>query len=96
MERKQNEKRPCDPFWGVLIAGALIGLVSGLVGVGGGIFLEPLLILGGWSKTKETLGITASLVLVNSIAGLAGNSSVVQSLPANIPCGYWLPRVAAG
>ncbi len=82
------------PLWGALIAGAIIGLLSGLVGVGGGIFLGPLLLLGGWSKTRETLGITAVFVLVNSVAGLAGNVSVVQSLPAEIP--LWLLAAGVG
>jgi hypothetical protein len=71
-----------------MLAGALIGLVSGLVGIGGGIFLGPLLLLAGWADTRQTMGITAAFVLVNSAAGLAGNVSIVQSLPAQTP--VWL------
>ncbi len=78
----------------ILVAGAIIGLVSGLVGIGGGIFLGPLLLLTGWADTRQTMGITAAFVLVNSIAGLSGNLSVVQSLPAQLP--VWLLVVGVG
>jgi uncharacterized membrane protein YfcA len=82
------------PVWLVMLAGALIGLVSGLVGIGGGIFLGPLLLLAGWADTRQTMGITAAFVLVNSAAGLAGNVSIVQSLPVQIP--VWLLAAGAG
>jgi len=82
------------PMWVAFITGAIIGLVSGLVGIGGGIFLGPLLLLTGWADTRQAMGITAAFVLVNSVAGLAGNMSVVQSLPAQIP--IWLLVVGVG
>lgn len=53
--------------------GAGIGFVSGLTGVGGGIFLTPLLIFFRWAKTKTASAVSAAFILVNSIAGLAGN-----------------------
>ncbi len=52
--------------------GAVLGFVSGLVGVGGGIFLSPLLILQGWASAKETAAASAFFILVNSVAGLGG------------------------
>lgn len=52
--------------------GAGLGLVSGLVGVGGGIFLSPLLILKNWATVKVTAAASAFFILVNSIAGLSG------------------------
>jgi len=55
-----------------LPVGAGIGLVSGIVGVGGGIFLSPLLILMRWADTKQTSATSALFILVNSIAGLGG------------------------
>ena len=82
------------PIWIALIAGAVIGLVSGLVGVGGGIFLGPLLLLTGWSSTREAMGITAAFVVVNSMAGLAGRLSTVPELPPTIL--IWLLVVGAG
>ncbi|HYO99462.1 MAG TPA: sulfite exporter TauE/SafE family protein [Pyrinomonadaceae bacterium] len=65
--------------------GALIGLLSGLTGVGGGIFLSPLLLLAGWADTRRTAGVSAAFILVNSIAGLLGNFSNVQALPHATP-----------
>jgi len=60
------------PLAVLLVAGAAIGLLSGLVGVGGGIFLSPLILLLGWAGPRETAGVSAPFILVNSIAGLAG------------------------
>lgn len=70
-----------------LLAGAGIGLLSGLVGVGGGIFLSPLILLAGWADTRPALGITAAFVLVNSIAGLLGYLSQGSYLPDGIIAG---------
>lgn len=61
--------------------GACIGLLSGLTGVGGGIFLSPLLLLMGWAEVRRTAAVSAAFVLANSIAGLAGNISSVGRLP---------------
>jgi len=55
-----------------LPAGAGIGLLSGIVGVGGGIFLSPLMILLKWASTKRTAAVSALFIVVNSVAGLAG------------------------
>lgn len=72
------------PLWVVFVAGAGIGLVAGLIGIGGGVFLGPLLLLTGWADTRQAMGITAAFVLVNSIAGLLGRVSYVQALPPQI------------
>jgi uncharacterized protein len=69
----------------------VIGLLSGLTGVGGGIFLSPLLLLMGWATVKETAGISAAFILVNSIAGLLG---YLTKLPA-LPSGLWFWAIAA-
>ena len=73
-----------------LIIGAIIGLLSGLVGVGGGIFLTPVLLLMHWSETKTAAGVSALFILVNSIAGLAGTYSKRQlgSLPTDV--WFWI------
>lgn len=68
-----------------LLAGAGIGLLSGLTGTGGGIFLSPILLFMRWSPVKPTSGVAALFILANSIAGLAGNISAVQNLPAQLP-----------
>jgi hypothetical protein len=54
-----------------MASGAVLGMLSGLTGVGGGIFLSPLLLLTGWARTKETSGVAAPFILVNSISALA-------------------------
>jgi hypothetical protein len=54
-----------------MVIGGVLGVLSGLTGVGGGIFLSPLLLLLGWAGTKQTSATSALFILVNSIAGLA-------------------------
>lgn len=61
------------PKWYVLFAiGAGIGLVSGMIGMGGGILLSPVLLLMGWSTQKQTAAISAIFIFLNSLAGIAG------------------------
>lgn len=64
--------------------GAAIGLLSGLTGTGGGIFLSPLLLFFGWSETRRASGTAAAFILFNSIAGLAGNYAATRNLPPDI------------
>jgi uncharacterized membrane protein YfcA len=66
-------------------AGALIGLLSGLTGTGGGIFLSPILIFRGWAATRNASGIAITFILANSIFGLLGNLASVERLPPEIP-----------
>ncbi|HUR98279.1 MAG TPA: sulfite exporter TauE/SafE family protein, partial [Pyrinomonadaceae bacterium] len=66
-----------------LVIGAGLGLLSGLTGVGGGIFLSPLLLFAGWTDIRQTAAISAMFILVNSIAGLAAN--LRQTSPASLP-----------
>lgn len=64
--------------------GALIGFISGLIGVGGGIFLTPLLILFGVTEIKLAGGISAVFILVNSISGLLGHLNQNSSFPEHL------------
>jgi uncharacterized protein len=82
------------PIWLALILGAALGLLSGLTGVGGGIFLSPLLLLMHWAKTKETCGVAAAFILVNSVAGLLGHVSAVAVVPRAIV--FWAPAALVG
>jgi uncharacterized membrane protein YfcA len=66
-------------------SGGVIGVLSGLTGTGGGIFLSPLLLFTGWAETRESAGVSAAFILANSLAGLAGHVSSVQSLPGELP-----------
>lgn len=78
------ETRPL-PVPVALAAGAAIGLLSGLVGVGGGIFLSPLLVLARWADVRTAAGVAAAFILVNSVAGLLGQATQGAALPAFLP-----------
>ena len=75
------------PLAGALASGAGIGLLSGLTGTGGGIFLSPLLIIMNWAETRESAGVSAAFILVNSLSGLAGHLTGVARLPVPSPSG---------
>lgn len=92
--QSEPQVNPTLPIWIALIAGAAIGLIAGLVGMGGGILLGPLLLLTGWADTRQAMGITAAFVLVNSLAGLAGRLTSVPELPSSIL--PWLLVVGIG
>ncbi len=68
-----------------MVVGAVLGFASGLIGVGGGIFLSPLMILLGWARVREVSGIAALFILVNSISGLLGHLSSLQHVPEYAP-----------
>lgn len=68
-EEMREVRAPAIPL--AMAIGAAMGLLSGLTGVGGGIFLSPLLLMLGWAGTKQTSAVAAPFILVNSVAGLA-------------------------
>ena len=72
-------KPPAAPL--AMGVGAGIGLLSGLTGTGGGIFLTPLLLFCGWARTKQASAVSALFILVNSIAGLTGFLTAKQAVP---------------
>ncbi|MFZ1891483.1 MAG: sulfite exporter TauE/SafE family protein [Formosimonas sp.] len=65
--------------------GAVLGLLSGLTGVGGGIFLSPILLWRGWAQVRTISGVSAAFILVNSVAGLLGVLTKGATLPADWP-----------
>ncbi len=65
--------------------GALIGLLSGLTGTGGGIFLSPIMLLAGWAGPKTAAGIAAPFILVNSVVAIVAGSVVAGKLPLELP-----------
>ena len=77
-----------------LIFGAGIGLLSGLTGVGGGIFLSPLLLFLGWADVRKTAGVSVAFILVNSVAGLLGHLASVKNVPHEIA--WWAPAALLG
>ncbi len=68
-----GEEDMIPPYRLTVPIGLIIGLVSGIVGVGGGIFLSPLFILMGWADSKRTAAVSAAFIWVNSAAGLFGH-----------------------
>ena len=69
--------------WNVVIVGGALGFASGLTGIGGGIFLSPLLLLSGWTSVQGSIPIVATFVLVNSASGLFGYLVIGNHLPDN-------------
>jgi uncharacterized protein len=96
LNRTSSQPSPSAPLpiWLAIGLGMAIGLLSGLTGVGGGIFLSPLLLLRGWAQMKESAGISAAFILVNSIAGLLGYLTKFPTLPPHL--WLWSICVAVG
>lgn len=92
--RKVHDDPTPVPFALALGIGALIGLLAGLTGTGGGIFLSPVLLFAGWTGTRLTSGVAAAFILANSVSGLAGATFTWAALPEALP--VWLIAAAAG
>lgn len=60
------------PLWAALSSGAVIGLLSGMMGIGGGIFLAPLIILMEWGNSKQAAASAGGFIVINSISGVIG------------------------
>lgn len=86
--------RVYPPIWLSMLAGGALGLLAGLTGTGGGIFLSPLLVLSGWADPRRTAGVSVVFILVNSIAGLGGQLSAIPNLPREI--WLWAPAAVIG
>lgn len=88
--RAGEELRPARslPVPLAMAIGAVLGVLSGLTGVGGGIFLSPLLLLLGWAGTKQTSAVAAPFILVNSLAALAAGFVRNPSPPPDYA--WWL------
>lgn len=78
----------------VMPIGATLGALSGLTGIGGGVYLSPLLVFTGWADPQRATGIVACFIVVNSIAGLAGRALSLATLPSHLP--WFLAAAAAG
>lgn len=76
-----------------LTAGAALGALAGLTGIGGGVYLSPLLVFAGWADAKKATGVAACFIVANSTAGLAGRISMLAALPDFLP---WLVLAAIG
>lgn len=73
------------PLPAALGAGGCVGLLAGLTGTGGGIFLTPLMLFRGWATPQRAAATSALFILCNSAAGLLGNFRAARSLPEELP-----------
>jgi hypothetical protein len=85
---------PHPPLLPSLIAGAIIGFVAGVTGIGGGIFVAPLVLSLHWLNTRHAAGLSAIFNLLNSAAALAGLWGASLVLPPELPS--WLGAAAVG
>src|SRR2546421_1056061 len=74
-----------------MAVGGALGFLAGLTGVGGGIFLSPVLLILGWAGTKQTSAVAAPFILVNSLAGLAAGFTMRS---ASLPPQIWILGIA--
>jgi uncharacterized membrane protein YfcA len=88
--QSENEEYHVPPLVYSLPVGGGIGLLSGIVGVGGGIFLSPLMLLLRWADPKRTSAASALFIVMNSIAGIVG-----RQFQGNFAVGNFLPFMAA-
>ncbi|HEX8062878.1 MAG TPA: sulfite exporter TauE/SafE family protein [Allosphingosinicella sp.] len=84
--------------WVEPVAGSALGFLAGLVGIGGGIFLAPLLYTIRWGSPRRIAGTCAVFILANSISGLAGQLAKGEGAAAGALAAYWplFPAVLAG
>lgn len=75
--KPQNNNRETKPINQPLALGigAILGFLSGLIGIGGGIILSPILILLRWADLKQTAAVSAAFIIINSVSGLLGQST---------------------
>lgn len=79
--------------WGLALGG-VVGVLSGLTGTGGAIFLTPVLLFAHWMPTREASGTSVAFVWINSLTALAGLMHASAALPRTLP--LWLAAVALG
>ena len=94
--RPKNHAEEVNPINKIiaLAIGIFLGFFSGLIGIGGGIILSPIIVLLKWGTMKEIAAVSAAFILVNSIAGLTGQFSQGIQLAPEI--GYMLAAAITG
>ena len=93
IKNTENEHTKPPPFYLAMGIGALLGLISGIIGIGGGILLSPILILGKFAKIKEASAASAIFILLNSMSGLAGLIKTQIVFQPHLI--YWIASVTA-
>ncbi len=81
LRQTEHALRPAPPALFLVAIGIFFGFLAGVTGIGGGIFLSPLLILARWEEPRRTAGASAVFILVNSAAGLAGHLAAGGTVP---------------
>ena len=82
------------PVWIGVALGVAIGLLAGLTGIGGGVYLTPVLLFAGWAEPKRAAAVSSAFILVNSLAGLAGQIEKLKVLSGDIA--IWAIAVVLG
>jgi len=77
-----------------LVSGALIGVFSGMIGIGGGIILSPLLLITRWGGMKETAAVSAAFIFLNSLSGLSGH--IIAGMGVSPRIILWIAVVMVG
>jgi uncharacterized membrane protein YfcA len=70
--KRLSETQKDVPLFAGILIGALLGFLSGMIGIGGGILLSPVILLCGWGNLRQTAAVSALFILVNSAGGLLG------------------------
>ena len=81
IRQTEHALRPAPPVPVLVAIGIFFGFLAGVTGIGGGIFLSPLLILARWEEPRRTAGASAVFILVNSAAGLTGHLAGGGTVP---------------
>lgn len=91
--KDESQDKPL-PLVTSLAIGAALGFLSGMIGIGGGIILSPIILLFGWGNLKETAAVSALFIVVNSIAGILGLVGQEITWPPQLP--YWIIAAVIG
>ncbi len=91
------EAHPRQVAWPVLVAiGAVLGLLAGMTGIGGGIYLTPILLMAGWARKQEAAWVSAGFIVLNSAAGLAARVAAGSAPDAGTLLGFAAPVLVGG
>ena len=82
------------PIWVGVLLGVGIGYLAGLTGIGGGVYLTPIILIAGWADPKKAAGVSSAFILVNSLAGILGRLDKIATLPGEVA--IWAVAVLAG
>jgi uncharacterized protein len=89
----KTQNKPLPITW-ALILGGFIGFLSGMLNIGGGIFLSPVLILFAWANSKEAAASSAIFIVINSVSGLLG--SLDKPILLNETSYSWVVAIVVG